>query len=215
MWHTIFSWFVKITGAPVFYLLMRTKVYYENRKAQGLRIKGKAIIVSNHRSIWDVAMMMMTFLGRTLRCVVAEVMYRFGIMRLVLNGLGAIKVDRHAQDFAFIDRCKTILDKGGVVEIYPEARIPDPEEAKPLPFKPSTVYLALESGAPIIPVYTNGCYFKWKRARMIIGTPFDAREYYDDALSEKENIENITKLLRERIIDLGKQLDEKIHEKHN
>ena len=114
-----------------------------------------------------------------------------------------------------IDRCKTILDNGGVVEIYPEARIPDPEEAKPLPFKPSTVYLALESGAPIIPVYTNGCYFKWKRARMIIGTPFDAREYYDDALSEKENIENITNLLRERIIDLGKQLDEKIHEKHN
>ena len=33
------------------------------------------------------------------------------------------------------------------------------------------------------------------------------RNYYDDSLSEKENVANITKILRERIIELKGKLD--------
>ena len=122
--------------------------------------------------------------------------------------MGAIKVNRHTQDYSFIAQSVEILNKGGVIEIYPEGRLPDKEgDTPPLPFKPSAVYIALESGAPIIPVYSNGKYFTKARARVIIGEPINAREMYDDSLSEKENIEKINTFLRERIIQLGHELE--------
>ena len=60
----------------------------------------------------------------------------------------------------------------------------------------------------MIPVYTNGAYFSKKRARVIIGKPLYARELADDSLSEKENLERISAILREKIISLEKQLYE-------
>lgn len=195
-------------------LVFRPKVYYQNKKAQSRKIKGKAIIVSNHTSVWDFALMLFTFPMRLLRCVVAEVIYtKFG-MKFFLNAMGAIKVDRHTQDYAFISKSVDVLNKGGVVEIYPEGRIPDQEnDEKPLPFKPSTIYIALESGAPIIPVYTNGKYFTKERARVIIGEPVYVTDLYDSNLSEQENVSNINEQLRNVIINLGYELERKINEK--
>lgn len=213
MLRAIFSWFVKITAHPVYMLVFRPKVYYQNKKAQSRKIKGKAIIVSNHTSVWDFALMLFLFPMRLLRCVVAEVIYtKFG-MKLFLNMMGAIKVDRHVQDYAFVSKSVEVLNKGGVVEIYPEGRIPDREgDEKPLPFKPSTIYISLESGAPIIPVYTNGKYFTKERARVIIGEPVYVADLYDSNLSEQENISNINERLRTVIKNLGYELERKINE---
>lgn len=171
-------------------------------------IKGQALIVSNHTSVWDFAMILFLFPLRLIRCVVAEIIYtRFG-MKPFLNLLGAIKVDRFGNDYAFIAKSTEILRRGGVVEIYPEGRLPDKEgDIPPLPFKPSAVYIALESNAPIIPVYTNGKYFTKERARVIVGEPIYVSDMYDSALSEKENIENINVFLRKVIIELGYELE--------
>ncbi len=206
----IFSWIVKITAYPIYLLLFRTKVYYTNKRKQSRKIKGKAIVVSNHTSVWDFALMLFLFPCRLLRCVVAEVVYKNFGMTTFLRLFGAIKVDRHTQDFAFVSKSVEILNKGGVIEIYPEGRLPDRHgDVPPLPFKPSAVYIALESGAPIIPVYTNGKYFSFKRARAIIGEPINVRDLYDDNLSEKENIERINQFLRDTVIKLGYELEQK------
>ena len=104
---------------------------------------------------------------------------------------------------------EALLNEGKVVGVFPESRIPKPGEETPLPFKPSAAYLALLSGAPVIPVYTNGAYFCRARARVIIGKPIYARELCDAALSEKENIERVSVYLREKIISLERQLNER------
>jgi 1-acyl-sn-glycerol-3-phosphate acyltransferase len=108
-----------------------------------------------------------------------------------------------------MDKCNKILDKGGLIEIYPESRLARKGEEKPLPFKPSAVYMALSSGAPIIPVYHNGEYSGKKGACAMVGKPFYARDYYDDNLSERENVEIITEKLRNRIIKLKDELDKR------
>jgi 1-acyl-sn-glycerol-3-phosphate acyltransferase len=127
------------------------------------------------------------------------------IFSFFLNSLGGIKVDRNAHDFSFVEKSCKILEKGGVVEIYPEARLPKEGEERPLPFKPSAVYLALESGAPIIPVYNSGKYFSRERVRVVIGKPINVQEMYREELSYKENIEAINEYLRGKIIELGKE----------
>ena len=208
MWYAFTNSFVKITGAPVWWLCSRPKTYYEDTRAQNKKIKGKAIVVCNHKSVFDVAMMLFLFWRRTLRCLVAEIMYqKNALMTVFLKSIGCIKIDRTAHDFSFIQKSCDILQKGGVIEVYPESRLPKDGEETPLPFKPSVVHIALQSGAPIVPVYTNGAYFQKRRARMIIGKPIDMSALYDDAISEKENLQNLTEYLRNRIIELGNELE--------
>lgn len=210
MINSLFNWIVKITGYPLYRLIFKTKVYYQNKNVQSRRIKGKAVIVSNHTSVWDVALMLFLFPTRSLRCIVAEIMYKKFAMRLLLTLLGAIKVERNTQDYAFVSKSIGILQKGGVIEIYPEGRLPDrKDDIPPLPFKPSAVYIALESNAPIVPVFTNGKYFTKERARVIIGEPIWVTDLYDSTVSEKENIEKINNILRETVIELGYELERK------
>ena len=201
--------FIKITGYPAKLFALRLKVYYEDKTVQSRKIRGKAIVAANHKGLIDFALMMYLFPSRVLRCVAGEVLYEKGFfMRLFLAMAGAVKADRNTHDFSFLAKCRRVLDKGGVVEIYPEARLPKAGEETPLPFKPSTAYLALESGAPIIPVYHEGEYFKGTPIKCIIGKPIDARALYDDALTESENIEKITEYLRGKIVELGNKLHE-------
>ena len=202
------NWFIKLTAWIPQLLVFRIKVHYEDKKVQGKRIKGKAIIVSNHNCIMDFAVLMFVFWRRTLRCAVAEVMYHKNFfMTLLLKLLGCVKVERAEHDFSFLTKLERILDKGGVVEIYPESRLPRKGEERPLEFKPSYVALALESGAPIIPVYNNAKPFSKERERVIIGKPIYVGELYDSSLSERENINNINSYVRSKIIELGKELE--------
>ena len=202
------SWIIKIVNYIPQLIVFRTRVYYENKSVQRRRIKGSAIVVSNHITIMDFAVMMFVFYSRTLRCLMAELMFKQNfVLTFLLKILGGIKVDRDSHDYSFVSKCCKILDKGGVIEIYPEARIPQPGEETPLPFKSSAAYIALESGAPIIPVYNEGKYFKLHRNKVIIGTPIDVRELYDNSLGHTENLENISKILRQRVIELKNELE--------
>ena len=205
--YGFFQAFTKITGWPVQALCFRTKYHYEDKRVQGRRIKGAAIIITNHTSVYDFAVMLFTFPFRTLRYLMAEVLFKKKGLATFLRMLGGIMVDRDAYDFAFLDKCREILEKKGVVGIFPESRLPLKGEERPLPFAPSAAYLALTSGAPVIPVYTNGSYFNKKRAHVIIGKPIDALSLTDDSLSEKENIERVNARLRQAIIDLGNELE--------
>ncbi len=211
MFRVLLCWFVKITGYIPQKLFFRTKVYYQDKRAQSRIIKGKAIIISNHRSVWDFAMMMFLFPMRNLRCLVAEIMYqKNALFSFFLKSLGSIRVERDSHDFSFIEKSVRILDKNQVLEIYPEARIPNKGEQRPLAFTPSAVYIALESGAPMIPVYTDGNYFNKSRNRVIIGKPIYARDLYNQDKSERENIEIINNILREEIIELENELKSRI-----
>ena len=201
-----FNYFVKITGWLPAFLIMRMKVSYENKKIQKRHIKGKAILVSNHTSVYDYACFLYLFFFRTLRYQMAEVLYKKKLLALFLKCMGGIYVNRDSMDFSFMDKSKKILEKGGVVGVFPESRLPKEGESRPLPFKESAVLLALESDTPIIPIYTKGNYFSWSRTRVIIGTPINVREYYDIKKTEKENIENLTNLLRDKVIELGNKL---------
>lgn len=207
-----FNWFVKITAYPAQKLVFRTKVYYQDKSVQSRRIKGAAILASNHTSVFDYAAYLFVFFTRTLRVQMAEVLFDKKPLGLFLRMLGGIYVNRDIHNFDFINKSEEILRKGGVVGAFPESRIPREGEERPLEFKPSTAYIALSANVPVIPVYTNGKYFCGERARVIIGTPMFPADYTDDTLNDKENIAKFTEALRNRIIELGNELNGKTNE---
>ena len=213
--------FTKITAWPVQKACFNTKIYYEDKSAQSRRIKGPAIVVCNHTSVYDYAVLLFVFFSRTVRYQMAEVLFEKKLLGAFLKAMGGIKVDRGAHDFAFMDKCENILAKGGCVGIFPESRLPKEGEEKPLAFQPGAVMLALGADVPIIPVYTNGCYFgkvkkktadgkiRKERARVVIGKPFRPSDMYDGNKSEKQNVDELTQALRKKVIELGRLLDEK------
>ena len=203
-----FNAFVKITGWLVQKIIFRTKIYYLDKSKQSRKIKGPAIIVSNHTSIYDYAVYLFVFPFRTLRYQMAEVLFKKKLLGWFLKHMGGIYVNRNTFDMSFIDESLDLLKKGWVVGTFPESRLPKEGEDRPLPFKNSATELALLSGAPIILTYTDGVYFKKSRARVMIGECIDARDLYDESISERENVNNITNILRNKIIELGKKLDE-------
>ena len=205
---SFFNAFTKVTGWLVQKICFRTKVYYENNEVQGRRIKGPAIIISNHTSVFDYAVFLFVFWSRTLRYQMAEILFQKKLLALFLKCMGGIYVDRTSHDFGFLSKCETILNKGGVVGIFPEGRIPDKGDERPLPFKVGAAQLALTTNVPIIPIYTNGSYFSKDRARVIIGTPIYACDLIDERADYKENLNTITSELKSNIIKLENLLSE-------
>ena len=200
-----FQWFVRITGFLAILLVFRPKYFFEGGKKPDLRKRGGVIIASNHTSVFDYAAMLFAFPLRFLRCAVAEILYRKNFFfTLFLRWMGCIRVDRENHDFSFLAKCEKVLRQRGCVLIFPEARLPRKEEERPLPFKTSAVHLALETGAPILPVYTDGRYFGKGRNRIAVGEPIYPKDLYDEGLSYKENVEHINDHLRGKIIELGR-----------
>lgn len=70
------QWFLRITGyIPSLFYFRRRKVYYENRNSQGRRIKGKAIVVSNHFYVYDFALYLFVFYQSNLRPLIGEALF--------------------------------------------------------------------------------------------------------------------------------------------
>jgi 1-acyl-sn-glycerol-3-phosphate acyltransferase len=204
---TFWNVFVKITGWLPQLFCFRTKIYYQNRKVQGRHIKGPAIIISNHTSIFDYAVYIFVFFTRNLRFQMAEVLFEKKALARLLRWLGGIFVNRNDFDFGFMAKSQDVLSKGGVVGVFPESRLPKPGEERPLEFKTSAAFLALSSGVPVIPVVTNGSYFNLKRARVLIGEPIDVTALSDGSLGEKENLRLVSEKMRGHIIELQEMLD--------
>lgn len=201
--------FVKITGAIPMWLLMKRKTYYYNKKEQGRKIKGPAILIANHKSILDFPLMLCLFPFRRISCLMAEHLFNRSLLfSWFLKMLGGIKVDRISKDMSFVSEAVSILENGGVVSIFPEGKLSF--DHKETGFTPSAVYIALKTGVPIIPVYCNGVYRLSKRTRVIIGNKIFLSENTDEKNLDIKKLEKLCNLLEEKITELKSEMERQI-----
>ena len=198
--------FTIITAWPAQFIFFKRKVYYDTPEAKK-RVKGGAIIISNHTNlIFDYVMNMFSVAFRKLYCLVAEILYTHGaLLRFVLACLGGIKVDRDSKDLSFIDRSVELLEKGKLLQVFPEGRI-EPEK-KLIEFKTAYIMIALKSGKPIIPVITDGSYGLFKRARVIYGEPIYLYDYYSGDNPTGEDIKRLNEIVFNKVKKLRRKLE--------
>lgn len=199
----LFLAFVKLTGFLPAWLFLKPKVIL----APGAKrtLPKNCILVSNHESLLDFILYLVVFPFRTIRFLIAEVMYNHGkLMAWFLAAIGGIRVDRNAKSFDFISHSLEVLDDGGTVGVFPQARLPVKGVPR-FPFTVSTAFIALHSDAKVVPVYTDGNYGIFKRARVVIGAPIDVHEHCQAGLSEQEQIDKLTKLLEEKVFQLKEE----------
>lgn len=205
--------FVQLTGFIPTRIFLRPKLYYMNKESQGKKLPAPCILMSNHKSLMDFVLYMNLYPFRTLRFLIAEVMFNKGKMfSKFLFAIGGIFVNRDAKDFSFVAESLKVLDNGGTIGIFPESRLP--VDGKPWPFKPSVVIIALRTDAPIIPMYTDGAYSLKNRTRVMIGEKIYIRDYCKEDDPSPEEITRLTKLLEDKTMELGEELKKRV-EKEN
>lgn len=197
-------WLAKLTGAIPAMLFFKRRTVYADRRSQSRRIKGAAVIVSNHTSIFDYMVMLYLFPWRTLHYLTAELMFFNKALAWLMSCLGAVRVDRKSGEMSFIGEAVSLLKRGRVVGIFPEAYVS--RDGKIGEFKPSAAYIALKSGAPVIPVYCSGGYGLFKRVDTAIGERIYLRDYCPADDPTPEELGRLSAMLRDRVRELERQV---------
>ena len=116
--------------------------------------QGPVILAANHRSFFD-PFVIGTMTRRPVYYVAKKELFGYSrVLSWLLNALGAFPVDRGHGDQETIETAKTILDRGEIVLMFPEGTRTRPGSlGRP---KRGVGRLALETGAPVVPIAVIG-----------------------------------------------------------
>lgn len=133
--------------------------------------EGGVILCSNHISGHDPPLLGMLS-PRPVRFMAKEELFRIPGLRYFLSqGGGAFPVKRGTPDRAALKRSLEVLQEGGCFGIFPEGTRSKTGQLKRA--EPGTAYLALKSGAPVIPVGFTGPYKLFSPVHIRFGKPVD------------------------------------------
>lgn len=200
--HEFFRWLALITAWPVQLLVFKRKTYYEDRSVQGRRVRGRALIVSNHFSVFDYIVNLFLFPFRKLYVVYWPQDSKF--FRWGMKFFGGIVSDRDVMGLRFMDDSVKLLERDRVLQIYPEAHIS--EDGSMDAFKPSYLLIALRADAPVIPVITDGQYGLLKRVHLIIGKPIDLWQFCKNEDPTRQEITALNEMVHAKCLELQREL---------
>ena len=198
--------FLKTFVYPLKLMFFKNKTYFEDRFVQKKKLKKGTLIVSNHASVMDYVNYFFLFFWDKVSVVAAEFNFERKILKKYLKAVSAIKADRNNRDISFVEESADYLRKGKKVLIFPEGRTNDTKDVILNPISPTYILIALKSGAPIVPVYTDGNFHFFKRNHTIIGKPIDICSLLNKDNPDKEEILRLSKIVENKLIELGNEL---------
>jgi glycerol-3-phosphate dehydrogenase (NAD(P)+) len=147
--NPIVYWLVRGVIQPFFHLYFRMSRIGREHIPQD----GPVILASNHRSFLD-PFVIGTMARRPLYYMAKKELFRGRFVSWLLSSLGAFPIDRGSGDRDSMATAREILERGDCVLIFPEGT-----RVRPGPLgraKRGVGRLALETGAPVVPVAVFG-----------------------------------------------------------
>lgn len=157
------------------------------------------VVCSNHISMLDMFLFGPP-MPQKIHFMAKQELFKIPLLNGILKGLGAFPVDRGRGDIQAAKTTLKLLKEGKTVGIFPEGHRRN-KTAKKIKPKKGAVLFALEAGVPILPVGIFGNYKLFSKLRVIYGKPY----YPGDGTQKpaKEDLQNITEALMEKIYSLG------------
>lgn len=152
--------------------------------------EGAAVIASNHTGFLDPFLTGVCFYKRRMYFLASEEVMGPKFRAFLLRGVGCIKIDRKSFDLAAIKTAVNVLKKKqSLLTIYPQGAIQSDDELKQV--KNGAALIAVQAGAPIIPVYMPKDKF-FARRTAVVGRPINCAEICSKKLPSLNDIENIS-----------------------
>jgi 1-acyl-sn-glycerol-3-phosphate acyltransferase len=188
---------------PLLYLIFRPKLYGAKKN---LAPKGKAIFICNHLNMLDPVVIALVS-PRIVHFMAKKELFKSKLLALFFKSAFVFPVDRGTADLKSLKNALKLLEKGKVFGIFPEGRrmVADRMDE----FELGTAFIAMRSGAPVIPLYIkNDSFGRGKRVRMIVGEPMYAA---DSAMnvSRRENEVIFMQRMKNAMNALQKELEDK------
>lgn len=166
--------------------------------------EGSVVFCGNHRSYLDPVLIILTS-GRCMRFMAKEELKKNPLFRLLCYAFDVIYVKRDAKDIGPLKEALKTLKNGDCIGIFPEGTRNGLEKNNG-ELKDGAAYLALKTGAKMLPIGIVGKAKPFHRNTIYYGKPIDVTEYQTkDKDLEKDNKEKVTQILKEEIIKLTKQ----------
>ncbi|MCD6640727.1 MAG: 1-acyl-sn-glycerol-3-phosphate acyltransferase [Nocardioides sp.] len=131
--------------------LMRRRWAIHTHQAANVPGEGPVIIAANHIGLIDGPLMAI-FAPRPVHALTKHEMFE-GRLGGFLRASGQIPLDRFASDPGAVKTCLRVLRDGGATGIFPEGTRGDGSLER---FHPGAAYLAMVSGAPVVPLTLLG-----------------------------------------------------------
>jgi len=169
--NPVLYWVVRALFVPFFLLYFRM----QRVGREHLPRSGPLLIASNHRSFLD-PFVIGTLVRRPVYYMAKRELFEKRWQAWALNALGAFPVDRGVGDGDAMDTARAILARGDCVVVFPEGtRVRGGPLADP---KRGIGRLALETGAPVVPVAVigsdavrRGWRIRPRKVRLRVGPP--------------------------------------------
>lgn len=131
--------------------LVRRRLRVRVHGAEHVPARGPVVVAANHIGVCDGPLLAM-FAPRPVHALTKHEMFSGALGRFLLAS-GQIPLDRFHPDVAAVRTSVRVLRDGGVVGVFPEGRRGAGDLAR---FHRGAAYLALVSGAPVVPVALFG-----------------------------------------------------------
>ncbi len=145
--------------------ILRTLFAVEYHGVSHVPLEGPAIIAGNHPSYLDPLLVSLS-VKRTMRFMAWDALFRVPLLGTAIRAWGAFPVDiRKGKGEASYREAVRILNENNLLVIFPEGQR---SERGPLgELKTGTARLAIETGAPIVPVTIGGAYRAWPKWKVL------------------------------------------------
>ena len=164
---------------------------------------GAAVVIANHISMWDPAIMFCMIRRRAYFMAKSE-LFEVPLLSAILRRICVFPVKRDGVDRSALKKASQVLEEGHVLVIFPEGTRSRTREL--LPFKEGAAYIAHRAEAQVIPVFFDNTPKIFplgigQKVRVACGAPIDMAEFR----SKKANsalLEEMTAVFRRCIEEM-------------
>lgn len=184
----------KITAALPGLIWYRPKFIYENDAARK-KIRGGALLIANHHTLFDPVHIMMAIWYRRHHFVCYKELYDKA--KWIFKPFMCIPIDRNNFSFDSFHKIIDSLRSGQLVCMFPEGRISRNINGRLTDFKSGMVLMALKSKRPVIPIYIREKKHFYSRLVSVIGEPVDICALCGES-PDFSQIEKAAEILRQK-----------------